>query len=248
MRVLVTGSGGFLGSHVVAELKKRGHIIAEAHRENLGNKERIKKLFNKPFDAVVHCAAITHEILSGLPRREVRRVNVIVSKQLIDICSEKKIKFIFFSSAAVYNTSEVITAETKENPTTIYGREKLEVQQYLYRKKGLDFAIIFPSFPFGKGQPKMQLIPKLKNSIINREQVFVRDDGGPYIQPSPIELYGELVGDILRRKHLGGKKHFVTGDKTYSMLMIIMEMSVHYKIAPRLIIKDTGGYNYVFKS
>lgn len=61
MRILVTGSSGYVGSYVCEELTKRGHIVVNFHHRFENEiTENLFELYGKP-DKLIHCA------WSGLP-------------------------------------------------------------------------------------------------------------------------------------------------------------------------------------
>jgi UDP-glucose 4-epimerase len=142
--VLVTGGAGYIGSHVVKELKRHGYEpivydnLQTGHREavksgslvlaDLGDAETLKKtLRSHAVDSVMHFAA---DALVGESVQNPRKYfnnNVRNGLQLLEIIYELKIrKFIFSSSAAIYGEPDTIPIpeEYPCSPTTPYGETK----------------------------------------------------------------------------------------------------------------------------
>jgi nucleoside-diphosphate-sugar epimerase len=64
MRLMITGSKGFIGSYLVRHFSEIGHQVYEAHRGvvDLTNAESVRQMFDANFyDAVIHCALAGRE-------------------------------------------------------------------------------------------------------------------------------------------------------------------------------------------
>ena len=70
MKILVTGSSGFIGEYIVKNLSKKNEVIATCYK--IKKEKKIKKIkyikFNKDtlentnnIDAIVHCALVLHQ-------------------------------------------------------------------------------------------------------------------------------------------------------------------------------------------
>jgi nucleoside-diphosphate-sugar epimerase len=122
MRVLLTGSKGFIGSHIEFQLKLWGFEVIGLDRKIDGESiiESVKSVgFN--FDAVVHCAANLYDRFDE---------NYNTTKELTRIFDESR--FVFLSSAAVYGNCVNASEEDALFPSGIYGltkyREESEVK------------------------------------------------------------------------------------------------------------------------
>src|SRR4030066_213181 len=142
--ILVTGWGGYIGSHVVKELLHQGHKpivfdnLQTGHRKaaknglfiegNLSDQKILVKAFQtNSIDAVMHFAA---DCLVGESVRNPLKYfnnNVKNSLNLIEIIEDFKIKkIVFSSSAAVYGEPKEIPVSEKNPcaPTNPYGETK----------------------------------------------------------------------------------------------------------------------------
>ena len=132
-RVLITGAGSYVGESV------RRYILETAPGEfeidavdTMG--ENWKKADYGQYDAVFHVAGIAH--VNADPRMEplYYKVNRDLTIEVARYAKEAGVKqFIFMSSQIVFHESkslktEVITAETKENPNGFYGDSKLQAE------------------------------------------------------------------------------------------------------------------------
>ena len=123
-KILVTGGTGFIGTNLVAELKKRNHEVYVCDRLNhplanylrcdVRNYRQIEKLFDTfgNFDYVYHLAAEYGRWNGEDYYENLWETNVIGTKHLIRFQEKLHFKLIFFSSAEVYGD---FTGKMKEN-------------------------------------------------------------------------------------------------------------------------------------
>src|SRR3990172_2294188 len=149
--VLVVGGAGYIGSHTVRELQKRGYqtIVLDnlvyGHQEavkggdfikgNLGNVETLKDIFGShTIDAVIHFVAYTYVGESVENPRKYYANNVVNTLSLLDSMVKYGINcFIFSSTCATYGEPKEIpiTEGHSQNPINPYGWSKLMVERIL---------------------------------------------------------------------------------------------------------------------
>ncbi len=160
--ILVTGGAGYIGSHVVKELLRRGHnpIILDnlqtGHRKavsnllliegDLSDQERTAKIFQaNSIDAVMHFAADC--LVGESVQNPVKYFNNNVKNgiKLLEMIEQFHVrKFVFSSSAAVYGEPREIPIPEQHScaPTNPYGETKWIFEKILqaYHDAGkLDF-------------------------------------------------------------------------------------------------------------
>ena len=152
MRVLVTGGAGYIGSHTVRRLLKKGHEVvildnlSRGHAESvpsnvlfekadLLDRESLKKVFsNHEFDAVIHFAAFAYVGESVENPGLYYENNVVGSYNLINAVNEKGIKkFVFSSTCSIYgNPVTIPISEIQQSaPINPYARTKLMIENIL---------------------------------------------------------------------------------------------------------------------
>ena len=159
MNILVTGGLGYIGSHVVIELVKKGfrvdipdnlsnsHITTleklreftnsdiQFHNVDLRNLTKVKNVFSsKQFDAVIHFAGLKVLSESVLEPQIYYENNVLGTINLINAMQAYDCKKIIFSStAAVYGNPEVLPLNELSKVQTVnpYGENKLIIEKYL---------------------------------------------------------------------------------------------------------------------
>ena len=164
MKILVTGSAGFIGGYVVEELLQAGHRVtiydnlSHGARQavpagarlvigELGDHEALSRVFSstKP-EAVMHFAALIEAGESmKVPERYFRN-NTATTLTLMETMLEHGVnRFVFSSTAALYGDPVRIPIEESDPlcPTNAYGESKLLVErmlQWFYRIHGFRYA------------------------------------------------------------------------------------------------------------
>lgn len=173
MKLLVTGSSGFVGSRVVSLAQKRNmHCICHRNSQSLKGEHsddvahiRLSSGANwlpvlQGVDAVVHCAAKVHQMEgSHNALAHYREVNVDGTLQLARQAAESGVKrFVFVSSVKVNGElsqpGHPFTTQVIELPQDPYGRSKYEAEQGLQalsHDTGLEVVIIRPPLVYGPG-------------------------------------------------------------------------------------------------
>lgn len=155
-RLLVTGANGFIGRHVVTRLLDDGHSLTlgesasypSGWRENpririvaLKRLECDQKLDHALQDVgkVIHLAGLAHIARSDRDDadEEFHKANAVATANLVAAAEGAQIdSFINLSSLAAIVDNSVaytITDDTQGEPTTAYGRSKLEAEKHVGR-------------------------------------------------------------------------------------------------------------------
>lgn len=135
MKLLITGSTGFLGRRAAAHFSVLGHQVLTPSRTELDitDPENITRWFltNQP-EAVIHCAAVSDTGLCQKNPEWSHAINVDGSVHLADACSKYGAKFVFCSSDQVYHASSLPGPHCESEslrPETVYARQKFLAEQ-----------------------------------------------------------------------------------------------------------------------
>ena len=112
-KILVTGGGGFIGTHLVNELRQRGHEVLASDLYNTDREEYIRVdvrnyrqlaqvLEKQSFDLVYHLAAEYGRWNGEDFYENLWQTDVIGTKHVIRLQENHKSRLVFFSSAEVY--------------------------------------------------------------------------------------------------------------------------------------------------
>jgi UDP-glucose 4-epimerase len=154
-RAIVTGGAGFIGSHIVDELARRGvetlvvDDFSTGSRENLRDHigSKLVKVYRGDIrdiaellrgagdvDVVFHEAAIASVPLSVEDPMRVHDTNVNATLEVLNFCRRANVRrVVFASSAAVYGVLDGNAASEDMvcHPASPYGASKLAVEDYL---------------------------------------------------------------------------------------------------------------------
>ena len=202
MKLVVTGGAGFIGSHLVKFLFRKGHDISvidnlvQGKTENLKSVEKEINFFKnditdyveiknilKNVDGVFHEAALTSVLESFFKITEYRNVNIHGTENIFKLAKEFGFKVVYASSASVYGNSITIpiTEEHNKKPINPYGSTKLEAE-YLaekYSKSGTPIIGLRYFNVYGKGQnPNYAgVITKFQENIMTEKSPIIFGDG-----------------------------------------------------------------------
>lgn len=131
MKVLVTGVKGQLGYDVVKELERRGHqaIGVDIEEMDITDAASVRQvLCQESPDAVIHCAAYTAVDAAEENEEICRKVNVLGTQHIADMCKLLDIKMIYISTDYVFDgTGErPWEPEDAQGPVSVYGQTKYE--------------------------------------------------------------------------------------------------------------------------
>ena len=175
MRYAVTGGAGFVGSHLVKLLIKKGHevkVIDNLHTGKMENLQEVeseiefqkidiqdydsmeKELNN--VDGVFHQAALTVVQDSFKMPEKYHDVNVKGTENIFKIAQKNNFKVVYASSSSVYGHQNVvpILEDFEKKPINPYGKTKLDDENLAKKYAKHDVKIIGLRYfnIFGKGQ------------------------------------------------------------------------------------------------
>jgi UDP-glucose 4-epimerase len=179
-RVLVTGSSGFVGRHLIKRLREKGAKISSfdiTDGKDVTKWEDFKRIRN--VDVVYHLAAVTYVPLSREDPSVTYRVNILGTINALECCRLNDAKIIFASSY-VYGPPEYLPVDEDHriNPTNPYGRSKVVGEQLCkaYNEDyGVRCIILRPFNIYGGGQSRHFLIPEIVEQIKRRRVITLKD-------------------------------------------------------------------------
>jgi nucleoside-diphosphate-sugar epimerase len=212
MRAFITGGSGFIGSHLIDALIKKGwDVRALVHRGTILQQGKIETLKGdicdravlgeglKGTDIVFHLASALGSSVIG--RDEFFRVNALGTEVVLEAAREQAVKrVIHLSSAGVLGAvknGHIAAEDYFLRPNQVYDRTKLEGEKAALRfaGDGMDIVVIRPGWAYG---PRDRRTFKLIKAICQRK--FVLATKGEARQ-SPV-----YVDDLVRGILLAGEK------------------------------------------
>lgn len=197
MRVLVTGSNGFVGRHACAALRARGHDVIGAGFAPHASDARTLALDVRDFravedvvatsrpDAVLHLAAIAFVPQAKDDPSGAFAINAQGTLHVLAAVAAraKAARCVVVSSAEVYGRAsddEMPLRETRApRPVTVYGASKAAAEHLAraYAADGLDVRVLRPFNHVGPGQDERFVVASFARQIAQLER-----SGGGVVQ------------------------------------------------------------------
>lgn len=132
--IALTGASGLIGSRIIELLGENFSFLPLRQEDGLditdsaGLKSKVQSL---KFDFLLHLAAYTNVDGAEKDREFCHRINVLGTRNLLDVCSAKNAKMIFISTDFVFDgtKNEPLDETTKPNPLGYYAQTKYEAEQ-----------------------------------------------------------------------------------------------------------------------
>jgi UDP-glucose 4-epimerase len=205
-RILVTGAGGFIGSHLAELLAEKNEVLVVddfsiGTRDNLRTFERLQRA--RVVEADINDLARMGELMRGIQvvyHLAISCLRTSLAQPLMshDVNAGGTLRtcmaahaagverFVYCSSSEVYGTA--LTAPMSEEhplrPTTVYGASKLAGETYAlayWRTYGMPVIVVRPFNTYGPREPqagaRAEVIPRFAMQLLAGRQPVVYGDG-----------------------------------------------------------------------
>ncbi|HZX00022.1 MAG TPA: SDR family oxidoreductase [Trueperaceae bacterium] len=204
MRVLVTGTDGYLGTLVAPYLMGRGHEVTGVdtgyykegwlyHGQQVSPRTLAKDLRRlevedlRGYDAIVHMAELSNDPTGELVPNITYDINHRGSVRLAELARSAGIqRFVYMSSCSVYGVAEqdVVDELSKVNPQTSYAECKVLVERDLTAMAADDFSPTFLRNATAYGaSPRMRfdiVLNNLAGFAHTTKEIRMLSDGTPW--------------------------------------------------------------------
>jgi uncharacterized protein YbjT (DUF2867 family) len=224
LKLLVTGGTGFVGTHLVNALVRRGHEVAVLAR----HAERARNRYNRPVeprrgdvldaaslpaaiagrDAVIHLVGIIHE--KG--NQTFDRMHREAVENVVAAMSANGVRRLLHMSAV---------GAAEDSPSE-YGRTKAAGERAV-RGSRLDWTIFRPSIVFGPGDGFVSLLAP----IVDKNPLFIPVIGNGRTRFQPVSVYdvARVFGDALGNPDTVGKTFELGGPDIFTLDEIYREIA-----------------------
>lgn len=168
-KILITGSTGFIGQHLVPQLNKN-HTVVELASDLRNHHDVRQEIHSHAPDMIIHLAARTEVEKSFYEQTTFADINFTGTINLIESASQmsRQPAFVFASTMEVYGWQPVSDdirnghvpaviptygRDTQPNPNAPYAVAKLGCEKYLeyaHRSYGLDYTILRQTNSYGR--------------------------------------------------------------------------------------------------
>lgn len=187
---LIIGASGFIGRHLYEYCKKNDIDVQGTYFTHSEYPEWIKfdictddlkELCHRSLkgiipDAVILCGANASIDSCKKNADASYMLNVLGTKRVLRQADEMGIKTVFLSSEAVFDGKQGMYTETDiPNPVTLYGRQKLEIEQYIVENLK-DFLVFRISRAVGSSFGKKDIFHEFYQKMMNQEEIICLKD------------------------------------------------------------------------
>lgn len=184
MRVVISGSKGFIGSNLISQLSNQKYSIFTfdiSDGIDLSKKEQLNKI--PTFDVFVHLANLSYVPESYNDPESFFRINYLTTLNALELCRTNKAKLIYLSSY-IYGKPEYLPVDEKHpiNPFNPYAQSKYLCEilcEGYYRDFGVITTILRPFNVYGVGQKGKLLIPEIVQQLSNGLKKIKLKDATP---------------------------------------------------------------------
>lgn len=224
MKIVVTGGTGFVGTHLVNALLRRGHSVAVLAR----HPDDARNRFNRPVervrgdvlyppslvsafagrDAVIHLVGIIHE-KGELTFDRIHREG---TENVVAAARDANVRRLLHMSAM----------GTSDDSPSEYGRSKAAGERAV-RESGLDWTVFRPSIVFGPGDGFVSLLAP----IVRHNPVFIPVIGSGETRFQPVSVYdvARVFADALEKPETVGRSFEVGGPDVLTLNEIYREIA-----------------------
>jgi len=221
MRVLVTGSEGYIGSVLVPLLLSEGYDVVGLdagfyeHCTFADPPSEYSRVFKdvrdversdlEGFDAVLHLAALSNDPLGNLDPALTLEINHVASVRLAALAKEAGVpRFVFSSSCSTYGAAGdmLVTEEADLNPVTPYGLSKVLVDREVAEMVDDRFCPTFLRHATAYGvSPRLRLDVVLNELVAlayTTGEILMKSDGTPWRPIVHVEDISRAFVAVLR--------------------------------------------------
>ena len=224
MKIVVTGGTGFVGTHLVNALLRRGHSVAVLARRPDDARNR----FNRPVERVRGDVLYPPSLVSAFAGRDavIHLVGIIHEKGELtfDRIHREGTENVVAAArgANVRRLLHMSAMGTSDDSPSEYGRSKAAGERAV-RESGLDWTVFRPSIVFGPGDGFVSLLAP----IVRHNPIFIPVIGTGETRFQPVSVYdvARVFADALEKPEAVGRSFEVGGPDVLTLNEIYREIA-----------------------
>ena len=266
MKVLITGSRGYVGNRLCELLNKKykDNIEITGLDSNLyQSKKKIEKKFiNKDIrdikiqdlreiEAVIHLASLSNDPLGSLNESLTKDINHRATTKIAKLSKKMNVKrFIFVSTQSVYGISKYKNKTIKENdeninPITEYAKSKFKAEKDILKLANDNFCVVIlrPSTVHGPSENFRSdiVLNNLSGSAFTKKKIIINTNGKPFRPVLFIDdLCAIIISCLFKLTKILKKKIYNVGypGKNFSILQIATMVKKVFNKCPLIVLNN----------
>jgi UDP-glucose 4-epimerase len=264
--MVVTGGAGFIGSHLVEELVRRGQrvivvddlstgvptnleaVAGSIETESLDlRRDGLAQLFSStPVQSVFHLAGQAGVEASLAGARSDMESNVGATLMLLEAVrsAAPEATLLHVSSAVVYGDPQdrPFREDDPTAPSTPYAVSKLAAEHYVRvfaRLYGLRAAVLRPFSAYGPRQRKQVVYDLMRRISDDPNELHVRGDGTEERAFTFVSSIVDALVAVADRAELVGEVYNVVDDDAASIAELVAMLCERMNVTPRVVYEGT---------
>lgn len=173
MKIILTGAGGNLGSHILTDSKFETFPISR------NDWDSVTEIAPNEYQALIHCAYDLKEDINEQPA-SVLDSNIISTGKALKLCKDKQVpKFVFISSCSVYGDSSNSAEDKQCCPVNMNGFIKLfneELIKSFCEANSIEYLILRVFNTYG-GKDTFSVVYKLVSAAKQNQPFTLVNEG-----------------------------------------------------------------------
>lgn len=252
MRVLISGSKGFIGSNLLQTLSGKSysiHTIDYVDGVDLSIKDNLKDI--PSFDVFVHLANLSYVPASYLNPESFYRINYLTTLNALELCRKNNARLIYLSSY-LYGVPKYLPVDEDHtlNPINPYSQSKF-VSEILcdgyMRDFGVNTIVLRPFNVYGIGQKSKLLIPEIFQQLIDGKKTINLRDASPRRDYVNVIDVANAIKLCIDKGDKSGKYNLCSG-VSYSVKEVTDIINSNLKYPVKFIFSESDRPNEVFET
>lgn len=249
-QILLTGSSGFIGRNLKANLLAEGYEIFEINRKNgfdLSNRNWTKSIPNKSFDYIIHLAQSNQYRDFPDGAVDMVQINIEATFEFLEWSRNNGIKCFFYASTGnVYEQKpSPLTENDRTLPNSFYGTTKLCAENLIIQyQKYFNTKIMRLFGVYGPGQKSMIIINLIEKILKNKEILLAKGIGLKF-NPLFVEDCSRIICYLIKRESSSSTILNVAGREIVELREVVEKLGKLLDVTPRVTTTDDLETNLV---
>lgn len=249
--ILITGAGGFIGSHLLNLLKENYEIFALSHKAPIkssgvnvlvGNlAKNISHILPKKIDLVLHLAQSNFYRDPVNNGQDIFDVNTLSTFNLLNWAQKAGAqKFIYSSTANVYESnSGILTESSMVKPMSLYAASKASAEMLVNQFSSCFHTTILRVFTVYGPMQKNMLIAQMIERLKNNDEISLAGGKGIFLTPLYIADAVQIIVQMLDSfEYDSGDVFNLSGLEQTNLAEIVSTLAQILEVKPNLLITD----------